>query len=158
LDQALTDDQLRTVEGHVHECDGCWQELMVLQNLIVDLDDPKLKDLVLNEPSPLPADFTKVLMARVQAEKPAGFNLVLPWLRRKWSSRQYASVAYAMGATAVLASAGNMLFLWNQATDRITVWSAQAQAYGDAISANFGGVLLHLAAYWHGFMIFLHIA
>lgn len=157
LEQALADEQVAALETHLHECDGCWQELMELQNLIADLDDPKLEAMVLNEPSPLSADFTAQVMSRIEAEKPAGINLVLPWLRRKWSNRQYASVAYAMAATTVLVSAGQMLYLWNQTTDRLVVWSAQAQAYGDAAAAYLGGASVYLASFWQGLLTLLHI-
>jgi anti-sigma factor RsiW len=144
LDQALTPELHEAVEAHLFQCDECWQELTELRNLQTALADPLLQGMVLHAPSPLPADFTNQVMARVLDERPAGVNLIWPWLRQRWSTRQYASVAYAMSATMVIVSAGNMLYLWNQTTDRLGVWGAQTQAYWDALQAQVGGTGAHV--------------
>lgn len=152
LEQALSDELAAGVEAHLNECDACWQELNELRNLFDELNDPGLQQLVLHEPAPLPADFTEQVMRRVEAERPSGVNLVWPWLRRRWSTRQYASVAYAMSATILVVSAGNLLYLWSATTDRLQLWSIQAQAYWDALQAHLGGTGAYLEGLWHNFL------
>ncbi|MGE5676063.1 MAG: anti-sigma factor family protein [Mycobacterium leprae] len=158
LDQALSTEQAEALEAHLNECDACWQEMTAQQGLLADLQDPELQRMMLNEPSPLPGDFTAQVMERVEAERPTGLNLVWPWLKRRWSSRQYTSVAYAVGATMVVVSASNLLFLWNQTTDRLGVWSAQGMAYWEGFQAQLGGAAAYLASFWHAITIFLHLA
>jgi hypothetical protein len=119
-----------------------------LRDLGYDLDDPELQQLVLHEPSPLPADFTEQVMARVDAERPRGVNVVWPWIRRKWSHRQVASVAYAMSATTVVVSAGEVLYVWNKSSDTVALMAVKAQAYAEAANAYFGGMGAYVAAAW----------
>lgn len=117
-------------------------------SLDLNLADPELQRLVLTEPSPLPPDFTDRVMELAIAERPHGVHVVWPWLRRKWSGRQYASVAYAMSATLMVVSAGELLFLWNQTTDKLGVLAVQGQAYWDAILAYAGSAGGALASAW----------
>lgn len=157
LDQALTPEVTQRVEAHLFECDQCWQELSVLTDLSNDLHHPDLQRMVLRDPTPLPSDFTDQVMQHVASERPTGLNLVWPWLQRRWSRRQYASVAYAMSATMVVVSAGNLLFLWNQTTNRFGLWMAQGQAYSDALMAYLGGAGLYLNVLWQGTLEFLRL-
>lgn len=157
LDQELTDDQVARLEAHLKDCEGCRQELDEVRDLCMALDDPELQRLVLNEPSPLPADFTAQVMSSLLAEQPRGVNIIWPWLRRKWSHRQYASVAYAMSATLVVVSAGELLLLWNQTTDQIGIWLVQGQAYWEAVLAFFGGISVHLSSFWQAFVSMAHL-
>lgn len=148
LAQELTDEQALDFEAHVNECECCWMELVELRDFDLDLNDPALQQMVMSEPSPLPGDFTAQVMARIEEERPTGLNVIWPWVRQKWSRKQVASVAYAMSATMVLISAGELLFLWNQTTDRLSVFAAQSQAYWDALNAHAGGLAAYLAAAW----------
>jgi anti-sigma factor RsiW len=148
LDQALADDEALEFEAHVNECEGCWRELIELQDFGFDLDAPELQAMAMREPSPLPDDFTAQVMSRVETEKPAGLHMVWPWVRQKWSRRQVASFAYAMSATMVVISAGEVVFLWNQTTNQLGVWAVQAQAYWDATQATMGGASAYLMAAW----------
>lgn len=145
LNQELTEAEALDFEAHVNECETCWRELIALQDLGFDLDDPVLQQMVMSEPTPLPADFTEQVMARVEAERPRGVNVVWPWVRRKWSHRQVASVAYAMSATAVVVGAGEMLYLWNQTTNQLGILAIQFQAYLDASHAYVLGAWQWLA-------------
>ncbi len=148
LERKLTPELTDQVEVHLRHREACRQELIELQNLCAALGDSVLQDMVLNEPSPLAADFTARVMEWVAAERSAGVNLVWPWLRRRWSRRQYASAAYAMSVTIVLVSAGNMLFLWNETTDLLGVLSAQGQAYWYAAIAYLSGAGGYLSSVW----------
>lgn len=148
LNQELTEEETLAFEAHAAECDHCWQELIELRDLGFDLNDPELQQLVLTEPAPLPADFTEQIMAHVEAERPRGVNVVWPWIRRKWSHRQVASVAYAMSATAVVVSAGELLYVWNKSSDQVALMSVKVQAYSEAASAYMGGMGAYLAALW----------
>lgn len=152
LAQALPDDQQQALEMHLNECDGCWQEMIACRNLTLDLNDP-----LLAEPAPLPANFTALVMARIEAEQPRGLNLVWPWLRQKWSRRQVASAAYAMSATMVVVSAGNVLFLWTESTSRLSTWAGQAQAYWDAFQAYLGVPGDYLSLLWQGALSLLRV-
>lgn len=138
--QALGDEQMKAIEEHLFTCDNCFQAYTESQEFLVDLADPELQRMVLTEPPPLPDDFTATVLQRIEAEKPQGVNVIWPWLRRHWTRRQYASVAYAMSATMVVVSAGNGLFLWNKSTDRLAVWVAQGEAYWSALVAYLGPV------------------
>jgi hypothetical protein len=144
----LTDEQALDFEAHVNECESCWHELVELRDLGLDLDDPGLQHMVMAQPSPLPDDFTARLISHVEAEQPRGLNVVWPWLRQRWSQRQIASAAYAMSATAVVISAGELLYLWNQTTDRLGVLAIQTQAYWDATMAHASGFSAYLMAAW----------
>ncbi len=135
LNQALGDEQTRVIDEHLVDCDECFRAVTENQVLLDDLDDPELQRMVLDEPPPLPEDFTAQVMQRIEDEHPKKVNVIWPWLRKHWTRRQYASVAYAMSATMVVVSAGNLLFLWNESTDRLAVLSAQVQAYWDAFQA-----------------------
>lgn len=148
LGQALTDEEALAFEAHVNECESCWQELIELRDLDLDLDDPELHRMVMSEPSPLPEDFTAQILSRVEAERPTGLNVVWPWIRTKWSRRQIASVAYAMSATMVVISAGELLFLWNRTTDQLSTWTVQGQAYWGALQAHAGGAGAYLSVIW----------
>jgi len=127
------------VGEHLNQCETCWDELITY------------------EPAPLPADFTALVMQRVLAEQPKGINLVWPWLRQKWSRRQYASVAYAMTATMVVVSAGNIFFLWNESTNRLALWGVQAQAYWDASQAYMGVPGDYITSAWHALLTLLRM-
>lgn len=148
LAQALTADEAQAVEAHVNQCDACRQEMEQMRELWSALDDPDLEHMVMAEPTPLPEDFTAQVMQRIEAERPKGLNLVWPWLNRRWTRRQYASVAYAMSATLVVVSAGELLFLWNQTTNRLELWSAQFEAYSEAAQAHLGGTAIYLSSFW----------
>lgn len=148
LDQVLTEEETLAFEAHAAECEACWQELVELRDLGFDLDAPELQQLVMNEPMPLPVDFTEQVMARVEAERPRGINVVWPWIRRKWSHRQVASVAYAMSATAVVVSAGEFLYVWNKSSDTVALMAVKGQAYMEAANAYFGGMSAYIAAAW----------
>lgn len=151
LARVLTDEEAQAVERHISQCEDCRSELTAAQELALALEDPLLQDLVLNDPTPLPAGFTDQVMAQVLAEHPTGVNLVLPWLRRRWSGRQYMSLAYAMSATMVVVSAGKMLFLWNETTNRLAIWGVQGQAYWEAAQAYLtgtGGYLVSTLSGW----------
>lgn len=159
LDQALTPELQHTVEKHLYRCETCWPAFTELRDLQIALGDPDLHTMMLHEPSPLPEDFTAQVMARVYDERPTGVNLILPWLRQRWSGRQYASVAYAMSATMAIVSAGNMLYLWNQTTDRLALWGAQSQAYWDVLQAQAGGTGAYVTAslsHWFAALSQLH--
>ncbi|MDB4897975.1 MAG: hypothetical protein JWN15_4237 [Firmicutes bacterium] len=159
LDQALSPELQVGVAEHLYRCDTCWPEFTGLRYLQIALDDPTLHDMLLHAPSPLPADFTQQVMARVYDERPTGVNLILPWLRQRWSGRQYASVAYAMSATIAIVSAGNMLYLWNQTTDRLALWGVQGQAYWEVLQAQAGGTGAHASAslsHWFAALLQLH--
>lgn len=149
LNQALADEQSREVEEHLNQCDECFRHLTQSMELLADLEDPELERMVLDEPPPLPDDFTAQVMQRVEAERPRRVNVIWPWLRRNWSRRQFASVAYAMSATMVVVSAGNLLFLWNESTNRLAVWGAQIQAYWIALQASLGPVAEWFSALWN---------
>jgi hypothetical protein len=144
----LTDEAATAFEAHVNECESCWQELVELRDLGLDLDDPALQRMVMAAPSPLPDDFTDQVMSRIEAERPRGVNVVWPWVRQRWSRRQVASAAYAMSATAVVISAGELLYVWNQTTDRLGVLAVQSQAYWDAAMAHASGYSSYLLAAW----------
>lgn len=158
LEQALPDEQSRAVEEHLNQCAGCWDELIALREICIDLDDPYVQQMVTDEPAPLPADFTATVMNRILAEQPKGINLVWPWLRQKWSHRQYASAAYAMTATMVVVSAGNLLFLWSESTNRLAMWGVQFQAYWNATQAYMGVPSDYIASAWHTLLTLLHLA
>lgn len=130
----------------------------MLRDLIDELNDPALQSLVLTEPSPLPEDFTAQLLMRIEAEQPRGVNIVWPWLRSRWSRRQYASVAYAMSATVVIISASNALFLWNQTTNALGDMADTTSTYWDALQASVGGAAAYLGSLWYGILHFLHLA
>lgn len=148
LAQALGDEQSKAVEEHLFSCDECFQAMTESQVLMSDLDDPELQHMVLNEPPPLPEEFTARVMQRIEDEHPKKVNVIWPWLRKHWTRRQYASVAYAMSATMVVVSAGNLLFLWNESTDRLAVLGAQIQAYWDAFQA-----FTHPVAEWFSMIL-----
>lgn len=148
LAQELTADEALAVESHVNQCDDCRQELEQMRELWSALEDPNLEHMVMAEPSPLPVDFTAQVMQQIEAEQPKGIHLVWPWLNRRWTRRQYASVAYAMSATLVVVSAGELLFLWNQTTNRLELWGAQFQAYNEAAQAHLGGTAIYLTSFW----------
>jgi predicted anti-sigma-YlaC factor YlaD len=135
LNQALGDEQMQAIEEHLFGCDECFRALSESQELLTDLEDSELQRMVLTEPPPLPEDFTALVMQRIEDEQPKKVNVIWPWLRKHWTRRQYASVAYAMSATMVVVSAGNLLFLWNESTGRLAVWASQGQAYWDAFQA-----------------------
>jgi anti-sigma factor RsiW len=157
LEQELTAERTRVVEEHLHECDACWQAMRELSDFGLELDDPALEQLVLQEHSPLPDDFTAQVMTRIEAEQHRGVTLLWPWLRQKWSGRQYASAAYAMSATVVVVSASSVLSLWTQGLDQLQLWTVQGQAYFDACAAYMGGAGVGLAELWHGLLSLLHI-
>lgn len=148
LNQALGDEQMKSIEDHLFTCDDCFKALSKSQELLVDLEDPVLQRAVLTEPPPLPEDFTAQVMQRIEDEHPKRVNVIWPWLRKHWTRRQYASVAYAMSATMVVVSAGNLLFLWNESTDRLAVWAAQGQAYWEALQAFMAPGFQWLAQIW----------
>lgn len=150
LDNSLTIAQVEAVESHLNECDACWQEVSTLRGLDLDLSD-------LGGPAPLPDDFTDRVMLRIHDERPTGVHLVWPWLRRKWSRKQYASVAYAMSATMVVFSAGNLLFLWTETSTLLTTWGIKAQAYTDAGGAYLGVPAEYLGELWKGLLTVLHL-
>jgi hypothetical protein len=129
----------------------------MLRDLVGDLNEPELQAMVLNEPSPLPDDFTAQVLMRIEAEKPRGVNIVWPWLRTKWTRRSYSSVAYAMSATVVVISAGNALYLWNQTTNTASEWGAQATTYWDALQASVGGVAGYMGSLWYALLHLLHL-
>jgi len=129
------------VANHLSRCEACRREYRALEELNAALADPLLWAEVLADPAPLPADFSDRVMARVQAEHGNGFHLVLPWLRQRWSRGQYVSLAYALGATTVVVSLGNMLFLWSQCTQRLAVWAAQGLAFWAALQARLDAFL-----------------
>jgi len=158
LDQALPDEESQAVEEHLIGCESCWEEMIALRELCVDLDDPYVQQIFIAEPAPLPEDFTEQVMARVAAEQPKGINLVWPWLRRKWSRGQYASVAYAMTATMMVVSVSNLLFLWNQSSTTAAVWAVKIQAYWEAVQAYLGVPADYLGSLWHGLLHLLHLA
>lgn len=135
LNQALGDEQVEAIETHLFECDQCFQALSESQAMLMELDDPELQRMVLTEPPPLPEDFTEQVMGRIEAENPGKGRLAGLWLRKYWTRRRYASAAYAMSATMVVVSAGNLVFLWNETTDQLSVWAARGQAYWDALQA-----------------------
>lgn len=155
LNQALGDDQMKGIEEHLFECDECFAALSESQELLVDLADPELQRAVLTEPPPLPDDFTARVMQRIEDEQPKKVNVIWPWLRKHWTRRQYASVAYAMSATMVVVSAGNLLFLWNESTDRLAVWAAQGQAYWEAFQAFTAPAFQWLGQAWQALMALL---
>jgi anti-sigma factor RsiW len=148
LSQALGDEQTKAIEEHLFTCDECFKALSESQELLADLEDPELQRAVLTEPPPLPEDFTAQVMQRIEDEHPRKVHVIWPWLRKHWTRRQYASVAYAMSATMVVVSAGNLLFLWNESTDRLAVWAAQGQAYWEAFQAFLAPSLEWLAQVW----------
>lgn len=148
LDQALGEEQMATIEEHLAECDACFSLLAERQEPLDDLEDPMLQRMVLAEPPSLSPDFTAQVMQRVEAEQPAKVRSIRPWLWKNWTRRRYSSVAYAMSATMVVVSAGNLLFLWNKSTDRLAVWAAQGQAYWEALQAYVGPALNWLLDVW----------
>ena len=154
-DDELTEAERADFDAHLRSCVAC-RDLVEGRDLIGDLDDPELARLVLDEPPPLPADFTDRVMARVEAERPRPFALLWPWLQGQWSIHQYASVAYALAATLVVVSLGNRIFLWSQATDRLAVWTAKGQAYWAAIQAWSGPLSDRLLSMWYAFTAFLY--
>lgn len=159
LEQALSADRSAAVEAHLHECDECWHQFQTLgeMDLTLALDDPELREMVVNEPPPLPDDFTAQVMNRVEEERPQGVNLVWPWLRRRWSRHQYASAAYAMSATVVVVSASSVLSLWTESTEQLTVWGVQAEAYWDTFLAYIGGAGSGLELLWHQLLTWLQL-
>ncbi|MFZ5827571.1 MAG: anti-sigma factor family protein [Bacillota bacterium] len=157
LNQALGDEQTKQVEEHLFECDDCFKALAESQELVGELNDPELQHMVLTEPLPLPADFTAQVMQRVEDEHPRKVNVIWPWLRKHWTRRQYASVAYAMSATMVVVSAGNLLFLWNESTDQLSVWAAQVQAYWEAFQAFITPAFDWLVYIWQAVIALLYL-
>lgn len=156
LDSALNTEESEGVEAHVAECDSCWQALTAMRE-----SDPGL-EMDLNrlkyEPAPLPNEFTDLVMQRIHDERPKGVNLIWPWLRQKWTRKQYASAAYAMSATLVVVSAGNLLFLWNESTSLLTAWSIRLQAYWEAGGAYLGATVGFLGSLWQGLLSLLNLA
>ncbi len=150
MDNELGAEEAEAVEAHLNECDACWQELNALRTLELDLSD-------LGEPAPLPADFTDRVMQQVHDERPTGVHVVWPWLRRKWSRKQYASVAYAMSATLMVFSAGNLLFLWGETSTLLATWGIKAQAYMDALGAYMGVPVEYVSELWKGLLSLLHL-
>ncbi|MFZ5815724.1 MAG: anti-sigma factor family protein [Bacillota bacterium] len=157
LNQALGDEQTQAMEEHLFACDDCFQALREGQELLAGLEDPELQRMVLTEPPPLAEDFTALVMQRIEDEHPRRVTLIWPWLRKHWTRRQYASVAYAMSATMVVVSAGNLLFLWNESTDRLSVWAAQGQAYWEALQAFTAPALEWLLYVWQALTALLHL-
>lgn len=144
------------MEAHVAECDACWQELSAMRSFQLD---PDLSDLVkYYVPAPLPEDFTDLVMQRIHDERPTGVNLVWPWLRQRWSRRQYASVAYAMSATMVVVSASNMLFLWNESSTLLMTWGIKLTAYREALAAYLGATGDFVTMFWEGLLSLLNLS
>lgn len=144
------------MEAHVAKCDACWQELNDMRGFHLD---PELSHLdKYYAPAPLPEDFTDLVMQRIDDERPKGVNLVWPWLRQRWSRRQYASVAYAMSATMVVVSASNMLFLWNQSSSLLMTWGIKLEAYREALSAYLGASGDYMTMFWEGLLSLLNLS
>lgn len=128
-----------------------------MSELPVNLHDPELHRAIRHEPAPLPADFTREVMSQIEAEQPTGVRLVWPWLRRRWSRKQVASVAYAMSATMVVVSAGNLLFLWNETTNRLGALGDQLSAYWEAVQAHAVGLGVYTSLAWQALLDLLRL-
>lgn len=161
LELELGPEQVEAVELHLEVCDECYGRLLEIQaaredrELLGELADPVLGRMMTAEPPPLPPDFTARVMRRMEAEQPARVRPRGSWLRRSWLRRRYASAAYAMSATMLVVSAGNLLFLWNESTDRLAVWYAQGQAYWDALQAVLAPALEWLFNLWQSLFALL---
>lgn len=158
LDESLTEHEAHVIEAHISECDLCWATWSELRDTGLDLDDPTLEQMTLAGPKPLPPDFTKQVMTRIEAERPQGAHVVLPWLRQRWSKRQYASVAYAMSATMVVVSTGNLLYLWTESTTLLNEAGVRIQAYWDAVSAYSALPVTYLSSLWQGLVALLGLS
>jgi len=158
LDESLTEHEARAIEAHISECDGCWAAWSELCDRQLDMDEPTLEQVMLAGPKPLPPDFTKQVMERIEADRPQGAHVVLPWLRQRWSRRQYASVAYAMSATMVVVSTGNLIYLWTQSTTMLTEAGAKAQAYWDAVGAYSTLPVTYLMSLWQGLLALIGLS
>lgn len=158
LDESLPAHEARAIEAHLSECDLCWAAWSELRDTQVELEDSTLEQIIHAGPKRLPPDFTNQVMARIKTERPQGAYVVLPWLRQRWSKRQYTSVAYAMSATMVVASTGNMLYLWTKSTTLLTDTGVKIQAYWDAVSAYSTLPLTYLSSLWQGLLALLGLA
>ncbi len=158
LDESLLEHEARAIEAHISECDVCWTAWSELRSTQPAFDDQTLEQVMLAGPRPLPPDFTKQVMERIEAERPQGANVVVPWLRQRWSKRQYASVAYAMSATMVVVSTGNLLFLWTQSTTMIAEVGVKSQAYWDVLRAYSTLPLTYLISLWQALMALLGLS
>lgn len=161
LELELGPEQMEAMERHLAGCDDCYGRLLELQaarddgELLSELEDPALQSVMTTEPPPLPPDFTARVMRQVAAENAARPAPLRPWLLRHWTRRRYASAAYAMSATMLVVSAGNLLFLWTESTDRLAVWYAQGQAYWDALQAYLAPCLEWLVNLWQSLSVLL---
>ena len=155
-DESLQQEEAQQVEAHVAECDACWQELNTMRSFQLDPDLSNLDQFYV--PAPLPEDFTDLVMQRIHDERPTGVNLVWPWLRQRWSRRQYASVAYAMSATMVVVSASNMLFLWNESSTLLMTWGIKLTAYREALAAYLGATGDFVTMFWEGLLSLLRLS
>lgn len=152
--QELGEEQMRAIDEHLSGCDECLR-LLGGQELLADLADPELERLMLTPP-PLPESFTAQVMERVTEEQSSLLNIIGSWLKQHWIQHQYASMAYALAATIVVVSAGNWLFLWSESTDRLSVWTAQAQAYWAAFQAYVVPVSERLFSMWQALTALLY--
>jgi anti-sigma factor RsiW len=158
LDQALPAEEAAIVEAHINQCEECWAELNQWQAMTRDLAHPDLQAMVLANPPPLPADFTARLMERVEAERPPAFELLWPWLRKRWSTHQITSLAYGMVAAFSIFTMGNAYMAWNLSTNQMDIWMIQATAYSDSLQANMGGLMGYSASLVHALLQFSHLA
>lgn len=152
--QELAEEQMRAIDEHLTGCDDCLR-FMGGPDLLADLNDPEMERLMLTPP-PLPESFTAEVMERVAAEQSSLLNLIGAWLKQHLVQHQYASMAYALAATIVVVSAGNQLFLWSQSTDRLSVWTAQGQAYWAAFQAYVLPVSERLFSMWQSLTALLY--
>lgn len=122
LDGELSDPEVRAVSAHLGHCPACQAALDERRWLATLLDSPDGRTALSMPAQPLPADFTQRLLQQLPPARPAAVaqgpvpetpqlhqpdpvNLLWPWLQRRWSTAQVASLVYAMGTTVAVAAA-----------------------------------------------------
>ena len=155
LDGILADGAAAELTRHCEQCAGCRAELDERRGLLAALDTPELADLLLADLRPLPDDFTDQVLRRVAAERSSGLNLLWPWLQQRWSLSQYAGVAYALCATALVFAAGGILLKWEQQTGMLSRWGVGSRGRVTEVQARFQLTTAWLSQLWHSGLMLL---
>lgn len=95
------------MDRHLTGCPDCRAELETERDLFAALSDPRLHRWVLAQPPPLPRDFTRMVMARVEEEYGSRAWRLWPWLRSRWTAVQWTNAAYAFSAVLVVSAGAN---------------------------------------------------
>lgn len=132
LDGRLEAHEGALVEAHLGICPACRQEAEERRQLL-----SLLNDVAPHAIAPLPADFTGRVLQRVDGNPWAHAELIWPWLKGRWTWRQYTSAAYA-SATVAAAYVGLMVVVeWEHRTSGLFVLTEHLKAYLDGALSLF---------------------